>query len=182
MLTRQQNPSMQNPRQVALAEIPGTWWVGHTRPRQEKALARDIQAAGGGYFLPMQEVTRKSRGRQWKALLPLFAGYVFLCGDEDTRLAALRTNRVANVIDVPDQRRLIDQLTTLKDLLDQPGQVTTHPRLVKGARCRVRSGAMAGLEGVVQRRKNAARFVVNIEALGQCATLEIDGDLLEDLS
>ena len=36
------------------------WWVLHTKPRQEKSLARHLQAAGVGYFLPA--VARRTAG------------------------------------------------------------------------------------------------------------------------
>ena len=73
----------------------------------EKALAHDLIRRDISYFLPMSwKVRRKSR-RTVKSLLPLFAGYLFCCGKENDRLELLRTDRVANVIEVTDQEKII---------------------------------------------------------------------------
>ncbi len=50
------NPPAQFPEETDLATFQGLWWVAHTKPRQEKALAWDILRAEGSYYLPMYEV------------------------------------------------------------------------------------------------------------------------------
>src|SRR5262245_13822753 len=52
------------------------WWVLHTRPRTEKALARSLHAGGVPYFLPLYERTWRTGGRLQTSHLPLFPGYV----------------------------------------------------------------------------------------------------------
>ncbi len=134
-----------------------------------------------GYFLPMYEVRRKSRGRSWLATLPLFPGYMFLCGDEDDRLAAVKTGRIVRTIHVPDQEKLAAELSAIQRLLSAGMAVDAYPSLTKGKRCRVRSGPLRGVEGAVARKKGTSRFVVEISILGQGAAVEIDGELLEPI-
>ncbi|MBN1942451.1 MAG: antitermination protein NusG [Phycisphaerae bacterium] len=164
-----------------MAEFQGRWWVAHTKPRQEKALAWDIFRSEGSYFLPMYEKIKRSRARRWTSVLPLFTGYVFLCGDERTRLRALETNRIANLIPVPDQAGLVAELTRIRQLLAGGLSIDPHPGLTRGAACRIRVGPLAGLEGQVERRKGLARFIVNVTILGQGAAVEIDADWLEPI-
>ena len=76
-------------------ERVGRWWVLHTRPRTEKALARRFFHRGLSFFLPLYPRQSRSRGRVLCSHVPLFAGYVFLHGDEEARLHALETNLVA---------------------------------------------------------------------------------------
>ncbi|GAG40862.1 unnamed protein product, partial [marine sediment metagenome] len=175
------NPPALFPPDADLAALGGEWWVAHVKARQEKALARNLARSSVAYFLPMYEVRRESRGRSWRATLPLFPGYVFFCGDEDDRLGALKTARIARIIDVPDQRRLIGELTAIRRLTESGMSVDPYPSLATGRRCRVRSGPLRDVEGAVARRKGATRFVVEVSILGQGAAVEIDGDLLEPI-
>lgn len=179
MLADTDNPQTLFPADADLAALRGEWWVAHVKARQEKALARDLARSSVAYFLPMYEVRRTSRGRSWQATLPLFPGYVFFCGDEDDRLGALKTSRIARIIDVPDQGRLVDELSAIRRLVESGMSVDPYPSLTTGKRCRVRSGPLRDVEGAVARRKGATRFVVEVSILGQGAAVEIDGDLLE---
>jgi transcription antitermination factor NusG len=176
-----QLPPPQSPEGSALTEFQGLWWVAHTKPRQEKALAWDIFRSGGNYFLPMYEVIKRSRTRRWTSVLPLFTGYVFLCCNERTRLRALETHRIAKLISVPDQAGLVVELTRIGQLLAGGMSINPYPGLTRGAACRIRTGPMVGLEGRVERRKGQARFIVNVTILGQGAAVEIDADWLEPI-
>src|SRR4051812_40881042 len=82
----------------------GRWWCLHTKPRQEKAAARDMRSLGIAYYLP--QVVREDRtpqGRKIRSIIPLFTGYLFLLGDDRERVEARRGNRLANVLEVADQ-------------------------------------------------------------------------------
>src|SRR5580765_3916618 len=87
-------------------QAPGRWWVLHTKPRTEKALAQRLRARGVSFFLPLYKDTWRQRGRRHTSYLPLFPSYVFLHGDHDARHAALATNTVVQVLTVADQDKL----------------------------------------------------------------------------
>ena len=181
MLRAGDNPPSQYPQGIQLALLECLWWTVHTKPRQEKALARDLLRSSIPYFLPMYEARRRSHGRSWKAVLPLFPGYIFFCGDENDRLKALGTGRIANLIPVKDQGGLIAELSSLRRVMEAGLGVDPYPELETKSRCRVRSGPLQGMEGQVLRRKGKARFIVTISILGQGASVEIDGNELEPL-
>ena len=181
MLKTSDNPPSLNPEDAQFALIEGLWWVVHTKPRQEKALARDFLRSNISYFLPMYEARRRSRGRSWKTVLLLFPGYVFFCGDEEDRLKALETGRIANLIPVKDQAGLVSELSSLRRVMEAGLGVDPYPALRTKSRCRVRSGPLQGIEGHVLRRKGKAKFIVTISILGQGASVEIDGNELEPL-
>lgn len=159
--------------------MAGRWWVLHTRARNEKALAADLDRLRVQYFLPLVERRRTYGGRVVQVSIPLFPGYLFLCGDEEDRLGALKTNRLANVLEVVDQDRLKDDLRHIYRIVASKEPVDLYPRLRRGCRCRVIKGTLAGLEGVVLRRRGPWRVYVGVEFLGQSAELEIDSMLLE---
>ncbi|MCK5113208.1 MAG: antitermination protein NusG [Phycisphaerae bacterium] len=181
-MTLTKNPPIIFPPDTDLTQIEGVWWVAHTKPRQEKALATDMLRGGMSYFAPMYETTKRSKGRSWKSILMLFPGYVFLCGGETERLFALQTNRIANIIEVPDQQTFVEQLSQIQQLLESGLAVTARQSLKTGTICRIRSGALGGMEGRIERSKGKTRFVVNVSILGQAAMVEIDADQLEPIT
>jgi len=181
MLKPDENPPILHPEQSQLTEISGCWWVAHTKARNEKALAWQLKKWGIAYFLPMREKIRVRKGRRYRPILPLFSGYVFFCGDEEARYKALTTNRIANMIEVKDQTRLVHELEQINRALQSKTKLDPHPFLKKGDRCRVTAGPLAGMEGIMVRKRNNAKLVLNVEILGQAVATEIDADLLEPL-
>jgi transcription antitermination factor NusG len=50
-----------------------------------------------------------------------------------------------------------------------------------GQRARIRSGAFAGMEGIVLRKKNSFRVVLTLDTIMQSFAVEVDGKELEPL-
>ena len=182
MLKFTDNPPIMNPGIESIADLDGTWWVAHTKSHFEKSFVGDLNSRGIGYFLPMSEYVIFSSGRNRRGMKLLFPSYVFFCGSDEDRYTALRTNRLAQVIDVADQLGLVLQLITIeKGLLCKAG-LDPYPYRPVGTRTRIISGPMMGTEGVVIERKDGkARIVLEVTILSQGAALEIDSDLLEPI-
>lgn len=166
-------------RRSGVEDLTGRWWVLHAKPRNEKAIAAVLDKRGIDYFLPLLPHRRTYSGRIRQVDLPLFPGYVFLCGDWKSRETALKTNRIAKVLEVPDQERLKADLKQIERVLRSGEPVDLYAGLQVGARCRVKSGVLAGLEGVVLRRKGPWRVYVAVQFIAQSAELELDSELLE---
>jgi hypothetical protein len=58
-------------------------------------------------------------------------------------------------------------------------QAEPHPLLTVGRRARIRTGALAGLEGIVVRKKNSLRVVLTMDLIMQSIVVEVDGEELE---
>jgi hypothetical protein len=180
MLKLAENPAILTPEVESLTELSGTWWVAYTKARFEKAFAWDLFSHGIGYFLPMREKIIFSGGRKRRLMVPLFASYVFFCGTELDRNTALTTNRLCHTIEVADQDALIEELLSIEKALLSKAVIDNHPHLPVGSRCRIISGPMMGIEGIViERVHSKARMVIEVTILGQGALIEIDADLLE---
>ncbi len=174
-----ENPPLIWPEVESIHDFTGQWWVVHTKSRNEKALAHDLIRRKISYFLPMSwKVRRKSR-RTIRSLLPLFGGYLFFCGQENDRIELLRTDRVANLIEVKDQQRLVRELQQIEQALKAGVPVTPHKYIREGQKCRVVAGPLLGLEGVVATTRGATRLVLQVDMLGQAASVEIDVDMIE---
>ncbi len=179
MLKESENPPTIWPEAESIRDFTGLWWVAHTKSRNEKALAHDLVGKNISYFLPMTwRVWRRSR-RTLRSLLPLFTGYLFFCGEETQRLELLRTNRVANVIEVIDQQQLLGELLQIEQALRAGAPLTPYKYIKAGQRCRVVAGPLLGLEGIIIKVKNTTRLVLQIDMLGQAASVEIDIDMVE---
>jgi len=175
-----ENPAILTPQVQSLTELTGTWWVARTKARFEKAFAWDLLSHGIGYFLPMREKIIFSGGRKRCVMVPLFTSYVFFCGTEQDRYMALKTNRLCQTIEVIDQDSLVEDLVSIEKALLSKAVIDNYPRLPVGSHCRIKSGPMMGIEGVVIERKDTkARMVIEVTILGQGAVVEIDSDLLE---
>jgi len=161
LLKESENPPTSWPEGESINDFAGQWWVAHTKSRNEKALANELVRKDISYFLP------------------LFSGYLFFCGDERQRIELLKTNRVANLIDVKDQQRLLGELLQIEQAVEAGVDLTPHEYIKKGQRCRVLTGSLAGLQGIVIRTKTTARLVLQVDMLGQAASVEIDTDMIE---
>ena len=181
MLKVSENPPIIWPQVESICDFAGQWWVVHTRSRNEKALAHDLIHRNISYFLPMSWKVRRRSRRTIRSFLPLFSGYLFFCGQENQRIELLRTNRVANIIEVKDQQTLLNELEQIDQALRAGAPLTPHKYIKAGQRCRVIAGPLIGLEGIVVRTKSATRLVLQIDILGQAASVEIDIDMIEVL-
>ena len=179
MLKESENPPLEWPENTSVREFTGTWWVAHTKSRNEKALAWQMARKQIHYFLPMARKVTKKSGRTIRSLLPLFTGYIFFCGSEDQRLEVLQTNRVANLIEVLDLEALVDDLAPIQTVLQQGQPVQPHNYIKAGQKCRVLAGPLMGTEGIVEKTGDAARLVLQIEMLGQATSVEIALDMIE---
>ena len=181
MLKESENPPIIWPEAQSISDFTGLWWVAHTKSRNEKALAQDLVAKNISYFLPMTWKVQRRSHRTFRSLLPLFSGYLFFCGQEAERVELLRTNRVANVIEVKDQEKLLGELMQFERALRAGAPLTPYKYIKAGQRCRVIAGPLLGLEGIVIQIKSVARLILQIDMLGQAASVEIDIDLIEPI-
>jgi len=179
LLKTSENPPIIWPEDRSVVDFTEQWWVVHTKSRNEKALAHDLIRREVNYFLPMSWKARKSSRRTVRALLPLFNGYLFFCGSENQRVQLLQTNRAAGLIEVVDQQQLVSELAQIEQALRAGAPLTPENYIEKGRKYRVVAGPLMGLKGTVIEVRNATRLVLQVDMLGQAASVEIDVDLLE---
>jgi transcription antitermination factor NusG len=182
MLTLRENPPITWPGTVPLAEITDPWSVAYCKPRQEKALAWDLYRKEIMYFLPMVYRETSSGGRRRRNLYPLFPSYLFFVGGESERLSALKTERVVRLVEIsdPEQPQFRREIASLETVIREcPGTLELYPRLVPGARVRIKAGPLRNVEGVVLQSDNKRKLWLGISALGVGATVEIHADLVD---
>jgi len=160
------------------------WYAAYTCANHERRVADQLAGREVEHFLPQYESVRRWKDRKVRLRLPLFPGYVFV------RLALRERPRV---LQVPGIVRLVgfdghpapvpdEEVTRIREFLDQGWRAEPHPYLQVGKRARVVSGPLEGMEGVILRRKNGSRFVISFELIQRSMAVEVSGLELELVS
>ena len=157
------------------------WWVAHTRPRQEKSLARELLRGRIPYYLPQVDRRREISGRKFTSHVPLFAGYLFLFADREERVSALETQRIVRTLTAPDQEGLCRDLRQIEQLIASGAALTPEDRLKPGQKVEIRGGPLVGLRGTIVRGSSGRRFVVHVDFIQRGASVVVDDVLLVEI-
>jgi transcriptional antiterminator RfaH len=166
------------PSRATVCETATRWFVLHTRSRQEKALAEDLQARRIEYFLPLVSSIKYYGRRKFRVEVPLFPGYLFLLGTVEQSYQADRTERVARIIQVADQPRLFQELSSIREALERHAPLQPCELISTGMEVEVVAGPFKGIRGVVEQGAPNNRLLLQIDLIGKAAVLEIDRSLL----
>jgi transcriptional antiterminator RfaH len=90
------------------------------------------------------------------------------------RLAAFRANRLVSILEVSDQLGLERDLRQIQTMLASGLPVEPEPSVPIGARVRITTGPLAGIEGTVIRRGKKDQFVAVVHFLGRGATVDLE--------
>lgn len=154
------------------------WWVLHTRPRQEKSLARSLYAGELPFFLPLIENRVRVRKGFVTSQLPLFPGYVFVHLSQEERLKAMSSGRVVNSLRAVDESQLRRDLIQVHRLLQSGLPIAPEHRMAPGAMVEIQSGPLAGLRGKIVQEASQKRFVVAVDFIQRGASVLLDGAAL----
>lgn len=164
------------------------WYVLHTKSRFENVVNEGLLGKEKEVYLPKILVRSRRRDRKAMIRVPLFPGYIFVKTDLNPydHLDILKTVGAVRLIGdtrgpIPVPDATID---SLRIMVDADQQVTTGQRFKKGDRVMVIHGPFAGVTGFFMRYKGGGRVVVNIDALGQSASVEVgeeDVEIIPDI-
>lgn len=156
-----------------------SWHAAHTKPRQEKALARNLKKIGINYYLPLMKQKQKSENRQRYSFVPLFAGYLFFRGDAGDRIAAFKTDRIVRIIDVSDQNQLVKELNIIHAALTYRSVGVYNSEIRPGVKVRITDGPLKGAEGTVLSKKNMTEVIIHIKSVHQSLRIDVRSDKTE---
>ena len=163
--------------QAAQPLPPGRlWYAVYTRAHRQKQVATQLARQAVECFLPLYESARRWKDRRVIVSLPLFPGYVFVRLERSDRIKVLQTPGVVNLVEfggvpcpIPDV-----EIEALQSCLARRVRMQPHPYLSVGRRVCVKSGPLAGLEGLLVRRKNCYRLVLSIDSISSSVWVELD--------
>jgi transcription antitermination factor NusG len=156
--------------------VEGNWYALYTCPRHEKRVAEQIQQRRISCFLPLYRSVRRWKDRRKELELALFPGYVFVRVALQDRLKVLQLPSVVRFVSFNGHPVPLPEaeIESLRRGLDGCVRMAPHPYLQVGRRVRVSNGPMAGLQGILHRRKEGLRLVVSIEMLMRAVAVEVD--------
>ena len=161
------------------------WYVLHTKSRFENVVNEALLKKAREVFLPKILVRSARRDRKAMIRVPLFPGYVFVKTDLNPHehLDILKTAGAVRLIGNNEGPVSVPDITVeslkIMVLADQP--VTTGQKYRKGDHVVVVQGPFTGVTGVFVRYKGNNRVIVNIDALGQSAGVEVNEEDVEIL-
>jgi transcription elongation factor/antiterminator RfaH len=164
-------------------KLENLWYVLHTKSRFENVVNEGLSKKSLEVFLPKVTVPSRRKDRRAMIKVPLFPGYIFVKTDlkPDHHLEVVKTAGAVRLIGnkdgpipVPDET-----IESLRIMVASDHPVTTGYQLEKGDRVLVVGGPFAGVSGVFLRYRGKGRVVVNIEALGQYAGVEVNAEDVE---
>ena len=160
------------------------WHVIYTRHQHEKIVAQILSSKGFEIFLPLYTAVHRWKDRDKQLSLPLFPCYVFLKGGMERRTEIVTTPGMYSFVGTQNRAAVIppEEMDAIRRAVESPARVEPHPFLKCGDRVRVKSGAMAGVEGILTRKKNLYRLVLSVELLRQAVALDIDAHLVEKVA
>jgi len=159
------------------------WYAVYTKHQHEKVVARNLAGKRFEIFLPLYASARSWKDRVKVLSLPLFPCYVFLKGDLERRLEIVMTPGVHALVSYSSRPAVIPsgEIEDIRKALGSGLGVEPHPFLECGDWVRVKCGPLAGIRGILVRKRDAYRVVLSVEMLGQAAAVEVDAALLEHL-
>ena len=160
------------------------WWALYTRHQHEKIVADVLSGKGFDVFLPLYDSVRRWKDRRKLLSLPLFPCYLFVRGGLNRRLQVLTTPGVHMILSRGEQVATIPEteIQAIRRVVEGDFPAEPHPFLKCGERVRVIRGSLAGVEGILTRKKNLYRLVLSVDMLAQSVGVEIDASDVEAVS
>jgi transcription antitermination factor NusG len=159
-----------------LAMVQPHWYALYTRANHGKRVAAQLHVRAVEHFLPLYSSVRRWKDRRVTLDLPLFPGYVFV------RLVLRDRLRV---LQIPGAVRLIafnglpsalpdTEMEIMRSGLCQRLRAEPHPFLTVGRRVRITGGPLAGLEGILKRKKKSPCVVVSLDLIQRSVAVDVD--------
>lgn len=152
------------------------WYAAYTCARHEKRVAAQLEERAIECFLPLYETVHRWKNMRARLQLPLFPGYVFVRFPLNERLKVLQLPSVVRLVGfnglplpLPDE-----EMETLRAGLTRQLRAEPHPFLKVGRPVRIKCGPLAGLEGILLRKKGSLRVVLSIDLIMRSVAVDID--------
>jgi transcription antitermination factor NusG len=179
------NPTVFEPAFLADDE---QWFAVMTKPRHEKAVARELRLKDIEVYLPVISEVRRWSDRNKVVELPLFSCYVFvkIMPTAADKVAVLRTQGVLQFVGstacgtaIPESE--INNIRTILLAASAKEVTITRWGLIRvGSRVRVRGGALDGVEGLLA--ECGRRLVVSVDAIQRSLSITLNGCSIEPVS
>ena len=155
-----------------------SWYLVHTKPRQENLAQENLERQGYETYLPRIYQTRRRNGRHVKTIEAFFPRYLFIHLDSETdNWAPIRsTIGVSKMIRFDGIPAMVPEqlIQALKSNDDEDGvQRLNQKNLIRGDKVTIIDGPLAGYQGIYQQQKSSERVAVLVDLVGKNTLLNI---------
>ena len=168
---------------MTIDKITDSWYVLHTKSRFENVVNEGLTKKSLEVFLPKIQVRSKRRDRKVMIRVPLFPGSLFVKSNLEPyeHIEIVKTVGVVRLVGNKDGPIPVfsETIESLKIMVQGNESVTTGSRFKKGDKVIVVHGPFAGVVGTFVRHRGKGRVIVNIEALGQYAGVNVSEEDIE---
>ena len=168
---------------IRALDVERNWYAVYTSPCHEKQVAEHLAIREIEHYLPLYQLSRRWKdGRRVTLQAPLFPSYLFVHAAPQHRGIILGVPGILSIVGtsrgaIPLPTAEIESLRNGLHLHN----AAPHPFLTVGEKARIRSGSLAGMEGIVLRHKNSTRIVLTLELIMKSVAVEVDVADLEPL-
>jgi len=161
---------------VLLGQVEPHWYAAYTYANHEKPVAAELAVRGVEHFLPLYSSVRRWKDRRVRRDLPLCPGYVFVRLALVDRLRVLQIPRLVRLVGFGGMPAALPdgQVEILRAGLAEKLHAEPHPFLNVGRRVSIVRGPLAGLEGVLLRKKGNFHFVISVELIQRSLSVDVD--------
>ncbi len=170
---------MDNEISIKKIETNGArWFAITTKYKHEKKVNKLLLGKGHECYLPLYNKLSYWKDRKKKIPTPLFNCYLFVNIDIKTKMDILQTDGVLHFVSFENHPVPIpnDQIETIKNILKENRKIESHHTYTKGQKVKVLAGALKGVEGYYQKKKDQSRLLIALETLNQMIAVEINAD------
>lgn len=156
--------------------IEPQWFAAYTVANHEKRVARQLADRGVPYHLPLYQSMRQWKDRKVRLDLPLFPGYVFVEISLRDQLKVLQIPSLVRLVGFGSRPTALPEsdVAAIRMCLQNPGRIEPHLVIATGQHVRIVRGALAGLEGILARKKGISRLVLSVSLIMRAVAMEVD--------
>jgi transcription antitermination factor NusG len=162
-------------RAAICTEASLNWYALHIRSRHEKRVAERLGSQSLETFLPLHRSRHTwKNGVHVDVDLPLFPCYLFARASIHDRIRLLQHPGVLGFAASTTRPTVIpdEEIFVLRAATDSL-KAEPHPYLNNGDAVRIVAGPLAGMTGILTRRKQEYRVVLSIEAIMRSIVVEV---------
>ena len=170
-------------RAAACTETSLNWYALHIRSRHEKRVAKRLESQSLETFLPLHRSRHTwKNGVHVDVDLPLFPCYLFARASIHDRIRLLQHPGVLGFAASTTRPTVIaDEEIAVLRAATESLKAEPHPYLNNGDAVRIVAGPLAGMAGILTRRKREYRVVLSIEAIMRSIVVEVSEFDIEPL-
>jgi transcription antitermination factor NusG len=159
------------------------WYAIQTRSRHEKVVRDQLAAKSIAHLLPLWRKRSVWKDRIKYIDIPLFGGYLFSYFALQDRIPVLETVGVVRIVGINGKPMPIpdEQITAVRTMMQHRLPCSPYPYLVEGMRVRIKSGLLAGAEGILIEKRQRHRLVISVDLIQQAVAVDVDSAEVEPL-